>query len=190
MVKYFGDAQHGQIMLQESSEVSVASPAVLIILSIIALYILVGSCLASWKFSSIDNRIEGIKWPAIQDPVDLPDTNLQLTWKDHGNRVLVVPAGTGARTWTLPKPKKGMYIRFVYGGSARTTNQHIIKTNPGIVLIGGITGSDGADVAEKMNTITFTKTTDAMNLEVLGYSSTQWILTGTLDAASSTLSTV
>lgn len=136
MVKYFGDAQHGQIMLQESSEVSFGNPVITVILAIIALYVVIGSCLLCWKFSSVDKFAQAIKDMVLRrdSAIVLPTTSTTLTEADHAHRTLTIPKMGAGVTYTLPKPKKGLWFKFLYhsqAGAGASTGNLVIEAPAG-----------------------------------------------------------
>jgi len=183
MVKYFGDAHHGQLMLQESNEVSFGgmNPMVGFLLAVSLTWLLVGSCLLRWKISAMANRLEAIRWPALADVVTLPDQDTAMTVEKHANRVVVLPKISDNRVWTLPPPKKGMWIRTIYGGDATNPAKSVtIKTHPGSFYAGGST--KGAS-SVYYGTGAYTKmiianTSTMIDFWFFGTSDTTWILAG------------
>merc|ERR1719473_2291690 len=60
MVKYFGDAHHGQLMLQESNEVGLISNCGLLV-AISFCWLFIGSCLLCWKISLVEKQTKWVE---------------------------------------------------------------------------------------------------------------------------------
>jgi len=183
MVKYFGDAHHGQLMLQESNEVSFVgfNPMVGLMMAISFLWLLIGSCCLIWKISAINKRINGIKWPEVQEPVYLPDSNLVMTAEKYANRAVMTPTTTGVRLWTLPKPKKGMWIHMIYGGTGvQASHGNEILAKAGTTLERGsirpVDTNTALLVAGKK--IKLDAANDSVDIWFYGLSETRWVVTG------------
>jgi len=145
MVKYFGDAHHGQLMLQESNEVSFGGPTVGLMLMVTFVWLLIGSFMLCWKVYSMEKMDKSLK--AMIDRRDgaimLPATSMTLTVDKHAHRILIVPQASGGLVYTLPKPKPGIWFKFYITGSGSVGGD--VEINSGDVLFnGGCGGASGA----------------------------------------------
>jgi len=194
MVKYFGDAQHGQIMLQESSEVSIGSPVIIVIICCLGLNVVIGS-LACWKFSSTDKAIEKIQALLVPPPpVLLPLSDLTLTEEKHAfklGRWLHLSSSASARTYTLPTVKSGMKFCFMM----REASAGIINITAGDTVKGGVAWlDDDASLAASSGTVgdhlayvaatnkklVLTAPKELTGLCFVGHGA-EWVLTGTVN---------
>lgn len=182
-------------MLQESSDVSIGSPVLIVIIVVIGLYVVIGSCLLCWKFSSLDKVDKEIRSWFDRVPVYLPTSDLVLTEDSHARRVLIIPQLGADAEYTLPKcTKAGLWFRFSYTGAASTFDAIINTNNSGITFDGQVewnnTTADGAntttapaDVVAGTGVKLTLNVPESANLWIICTSSSKMHITGTTSSA-------
>ena len=129
----------------------------------------------------------------IPTNVLLTDADTTLTEADNAHRINILPDLSANRTYKIPTPSAaGVWYRFIYGGAAADTDNHIIQTvttDNSVFFAGSIahldTNADNVAVLPNGSSNSKFTSTDTAFLDVTfwAFSTTKYYLVGSVISA-------